>query len=178
MLVLVWLGVAAVARSDRTTVTLDLGWRVHPAPPPPCTYSVDLPGHLQGTGWQAVQDSGSITTADECEAAACSAGTQAWSFCAGPMSACPQGPRGATPPFCIIGSTGQVFPKVKAQWRHKLAHYHRTSVTFCFQAGNWTSRVRPLNQGPPADSTEAQLGFDDDEWKVVDLPHDASIERK
>eukprot|EP00038_Savillea_parva_P030026 m.75023 g.75023 ORF g.75023 m.75023 type:complete len:1021 (+) comp8957_c0_seq1:151-3213(+) len=152
------LALATRAHTDRTTVSLDLGWRVKPASPPPCAYPENVPGVLQGTGWSAP---GKVTTASECEAAACAANAVAWSFCAGPgVDDCGgkyrdphynQGP----PPRCIIGNTGQIYPYLT----------------------NWTSKSRQTSTGPSADTPEAQPTFDDADWTVVDLPHDASVER-
>ena len=47
---LLLMSVAGHAHAQRSTVSFDLGWRVHPAAQPKCAYPVVLPGYLQNSG--------------------------------------------------------------------------------------------------------------------------------
>ena len=129
---------------QRTTVPLDLGWRFAHAPQPPCSYPTLVPGYIQGTGWMVPN----VTTSAACEAAACAENTLAWSFCDGhngastntsnasttPATAtkpnsCARAPGlGGNPPYCIVGSTGQLF--LEEPW-----------------ASAWVSRARDTSHG-------------------------------
>lgn len=153
--------------AQRTTVSLDLGWRTRPAPPPACAYTVAIPGIIQSGGWLAAN----VSSAAGCAAAACRANAQAWSFCGGcadeaqvglpvPADGGCGGP--ALDPWhgwsrkCVLGNSGQLLS--------------RNSPSF----SNWTSQAR-RTAGPPADTVEARPGYDDGAWKVVDLPHDVGV---
>lgn len=149
------------AHHRRMTVSLDFGWRVHAAPPPPaCEFPASIPGIIQTGGWLVEN----VTSAAGCAAAACAANAQAWSFCAGGCGEPSLDPwyfwplrKVLPPPKCVLGNTGQL----------------RSNNSDSLQ--NWTSMARQRG-GPPANMPEASTAYDDTRWKVVDLPHDASIE--
>ncbi len=149
---------ASNALGQRTTVSLDFGWRVHSAPKPKCDYSVNLPGIMQTGGW--IVDN--VTSADGCAAAACKANAQAWSFCQSGCGGQYRDPwyvyRGSQvripEPHCVLGNTGQLYP----------------------YTANWTSVSRKPGPDASTITPQTQLEFDDSTWRVVDLPHDASIE--
>jgi hypothetical protein len=146
--------------AQRTTVSLDFGWRVQTAPLPECAYPVHIPGIIQTGGWLVKN----VISSAGCAAAACAANAQAWSFCAGGCGEQSLDPwyfwplqTVLPPPKCVLGNTGQ------------LRSTNSTSLQ------NWTTKARGRG-GPPIDTPEAKAGYDDSAWKVVDLPHDASIE--
>eukprot|EP00040_Diaphanoeca_grandis_P027596 m.157324 g.157324 ORF g.157324 m.157324 type:complete len:1028 (+) comp31051_c0_seq1:83-3166(+) len=147
MLATVILGVAA---EQRLTVSLDFGWRVATAAFPTTSYSLVINGTLSNSAWPSKAGAASMA---ECEAAAIKDGTQAYSYC--PRDCGNVGrwkPLGE--PVCIIGSMGRLNPNVSPTWQ---------------------TRSRPLSVGPAAVSPEAARDYDDVNWTVVDLPHDASI---
>jgi hypothetical protein len=138
------------ALGQRTTVSLDLGWRVATAPEPACSYPVSMPGFMQGSGWPAP---GNPNTASACEQAACDANAIAWSFCPGPTALdCGEDNfwnqthgwyDDLTPPYCIIGNSGQLDTA---------------------RAAGWTNRMR--SQTIAEDAPQAQMQHDDSKWKV------------
>lgn len=152
--------------AQRIVVPLDLGWRTSAAIAPKCDYPLTFKGvQLGNSAWG---NSDGHASAAACEATACAANVQAWSYCdKNQCGAKPPNLRNAkngaqlsgTGPFCVVGSAGRVEPNSKS-------------------SGNWTTRGRDTSRGPAADIAEAQLAFDDDSWEVVDLPHDASIKLK
>ena len=153
--------VRSTLRTARTTVSLDFGWRVHAAPLLACTYPVSIPGVIQTGGWLV----DNVTSTAGCAAAACAANAQAWSFCAGGCGEPSLDPwhfwplqTVLPPPKCVLGNTGQL----------------RSTNSSSLQ--NWTSMARRRGAPLAADTPEASKGFDDSAWRVVDLPHDASID--
>lgn len=155
---------SAGAGAQRIVVPLDLGWRVAPAPfPSTCpAYNIRLQGYLGNSGW--VVEGGAASGTAACQAAACAHNAQAWSYCE-------QGRCGTSPPdvhhtgpgpWCIIGAAGRISPV--GMWP-------------CTGNCSWTTRARDTSMGPNTATTpQAQRGFNDGTWRVVDLPHDASIE--
>lgn len=103
----------AASQGQRTTVSIDFGWRVSPAPTPKCNYSFTLPGIVQTAGWQALEPDGTpanVSSPADCHAAACAAKAQAWSYCseAGKRGNCTGGHpelswlEALQPPYCIL----------------------------------------------------------------------------
>eukprot|EP00750_Incisomonas_marina_P033745 INCI9946.2.p1 GENE.INCI9946.2~~INCI9946.2.p1 ORF type:complete len:443 (-),score=38.05 INCI9946.2:2235-3563(-) len=168
--VLCWHGhVVGVATAQRTTVSLDLGWRTRWATPPKGTtgtgcgddsiYDIAVNGYLGNSGWLVPEATGSW---EECQEAACRRNTEAWSYCAAGLSCPPPGATSGIGPWCIIGSAGRI--SAEGVWP-------------CTGNCSWTTRLRDVTQGPETSaSPEVQRDFNDSTWKVVDLPHDSSIE--
>ena len=111
---LVLLLLLASSHGQRTTVSIDFGWRVSPAPSPKCNYSFVLPGIIQTAGWQALAPDGTpakVSSPEECRAAACSAKAQAWSYCSEASGNCTGGYtelswlEALQPPYCILVRT-------------------------------------------------------------------------
>ena len=107
--------------AQRTTVSLDLGWRTLGAPVPACTYPDTIPGIVQTGGWLAP---GNVSTAAGCAAAACRANAQAWSFCGGGCGGPSLDPWDAWSRKCVLGNTGQLLSRNTAE------------------LNNWTSMAR------------------------------------
>lgn len=137
---------AAVTAAQRTTVSLDLGWRVAPEAPGACNFtdSYDDMVVVSPNNHLVANFTGDAAA---CAALACAGNVRIFSFCAGAASGC-----GAL--ACALDSGGQMTN---------------------YGAGGWVTRARPV-AGPPALAPEAQPGFVDTAWRVVDLPHDASAE--
>ena len=151
---LLQLSAVVATTAERVVVPLDLGWRTSIAPAPACSYPLVLPNLTLGnSGWIP---STLPSSAAACEAAACAANTQAWSFCSrGECGAADKSfPRHKGPgPWCIIGSAGRVEPP---------------------EGAKWTTKARDTSHGPASTAPQVQRSFDDSAWNVVDLPHDAS----
>ena len=147
------------AFGQRSTVPLDLGWRTMPAPAPTCSYPVTVAGYMENSAWQVPS---LPSTEEECAAAACAHGVQAFSFCPLGGVGCNSTYDRTWPgpgPHCVIGSAGRM-SQYKAATAYK----------------GWLTRTRDASKGAEASTPEMQPGFDDSDWKVVDIPHDASIE--
>jgi hypothetical protein len=142
------------ADAQRVVVPLDLGWRTSIAPAPACSYPTVIKGYLGNSGYVPTSLPASAAA---CEAAACAANVQAWSFCEkGECGSRSIDKRHTGPgPWCIIGSTGRILSR---------------------GGGTWTTKARDVRQyGPAAATAASKQAFDDSAWEVVDLPHDASI---
>lgn len=154
--------------TSRFVVPLNLGWRTISADHPctTCTYNA-LAGSMKlgNSGWVKAN----ISSSAECAAAASSANVQAfsWTTSAPPVDSHHTG----TGPWCIIGSAGRVqtCPNCQQIEEQPSSAPAPTPV--------WTLKTRDVRHGPPANAAEAARSYaDDDTWKTVDLPHDASIE--
>lgn len=155
--------VTPAVASFRASVPLDLGWRTAVAgtsssSTSTCDYPIAVPGGwgMGNSGWSV-----SAVTAEACKQAACDHNVQAFSWCekglcGSSMHGIPN--RAGPGPFCIIGSAGRFYPNKGNE--------------------SWTSQLREQSttKGADPDSAQAARDFDDSTWKVVDLPHDASIE--
>eukprot|EP00911_Craspedida_sp_UC1_P001395 UC1_evm1s1054 len=103
---------------------------------------------------------GAVPSAAACEREACARNVQAWSYCA-PGLHC-QLERGQTNqtlgPFCLVGSAG----RFGRMW-------------MCTGNCSWTTRVRPdMALVPGENFSMAQPGYNDSDWSLVDIPHDAA----
>jgi hypothetical protein len=88
-----------------------------------------------------------ITSEAACQAVACAKAVPLWQFC--------NGTSGCGAASCGVG--------VASQCRRE-------------PGLGWVGAMRNASySGPPADAPEAQPGFDDSLWPVVDAPHDAII---
>ena len=88
-----------------------------------------------------------VTSAAACQAVACAKAVPLWQFC--------NGTSGCGEVSCGVG--------VASQCRRK-------------PGLGWIGAMRNVSySGPPGDAPEAQPGFDDTLWQVVDTPHDAMI---
>lgn len=128
----------------REVYSFDLGWRTTVSTPPSCDqYSAPLVDIL----CDKVTYYSNVTSADACQAVACTKSVPLWQFCDG-ISGC-----GVV--TCGVG--------VASQCRRK-------------PGLGWIGAMRNASfSGPPASAPETQPGFDDSLWQIVDAPHDAMI---
>jgi len=135
------------AAAQRTTVSLDFGWRWSLVPSAtPFTYPARL--HDVVCVNQANVVSGAVPTEAACAAAAAANGTMTYSFCGG-------GPCGAQ--RCVIGPAAQC-------------------SGVAYGGSGWVTGARDATAGPAPSQPWAFAEFNDSAWAVVDLPHDAAIE--
>jgi hypothetical protein len=155
MLALVFMLMLPLATGLRQIASLDFGWRVSPADPAACDYSVALVNASCAPSWSKTSYGSSCWPApgnasmseSACAAAACAAGVSVYSYCAGGTgSQC-----GAA--ACNIGPPSKL------------------SLGLEF---GWVTQMRDTRLAPNPSSPQAQVDFDDSRWAVVDLPHDAS----
>jgi len=140
------LTLAALA-AERTTVSLDFGWRWSLVPSAtPFVYPTRLQDVVCSN--QANAAGAAVATEAACVAAAAANGTMTYSFCAG-------GPCGA--PRCLVGPSAQCNGAA-------------------YGGAGWVTGVRDASEGPAPAQAWAAPGFNDTAWAVVDLPHDAAVE--
>lgn len=137
----------AAAAAQRTTISLDFGWRWSLVP---SATAFSYPTRVQDVLCinQANLASAAVTTEAACMAAAAANGTMTYSFCAG-------GPCG--PLRCFIGPSAQCNGAA-------------------YGGASWVTGVRNASEGPAPSQPWALQNFNDTSWNVVDLPHDAAIE--